>query len=385
MAREARCDLAIVGGGLAGGLIAYALSIKRPDLRIRLVEADPVLGGNHIWSFFSTDIVAEDRWIVDPFVVHDWNGYSVRFPAYARDFGARYNSIRSRDYNTRLRALLPQGTILQARAVRLTATTVALEGGKTLTARGVIDARGPAHMNLLDNGWQKFVGQEYRTSTPHGLTEPIIMDATVDQIDGYRFVYVLPLAKDRIFVEDTYYSDSPVLDRQAVRQRLTRYTDEQGWSIAEVLHEEHGVLPVVLGGDFEAFWRAGTVGVAKVGSLAAMFHPTTGFSLPDAVRVAALIARAPDLSGKALHDLLYDHAQTAWNARGFYRLLDRMLFKVAAPEHRYRIMQRFYSLRPRLIERFYAGATTLVDKLRILTGKPPVPILDALKVVREKK
>ena len=384
MGARDKCDIAIVGGGLAGGLIAYALSVKRPELSVRVIEADSVIGGNHIWSFFSTDIAAQDRWIIDPFVQHQWLGYQVRFPAYKRSFGAQYNSIRSQEFDPRLRALLPADTIIHAHAKRLSNSSVTIGENQTLRARGVIDARGPAHMGLLDAGWQKFVGQEYRTVKPHGLTQPIIMDATVDQIDGYRFVYVLPLDEDRLFVEDTYYSTSSKLDRSAVRQRLTAYTDEHGWQVAEVLHEEHGVLPVLMGGDFDAFWRAGTAGVAKAGSRAAMFHPTTGFSLPDAVRVAALICKQPSLTGAALHDLLHAHARDTWRQRGFYRLLDRMLFLTSAPEKRYRVMQRFYSLRPRLIERFYAGSTTLIDKARILAGKPPVPIREALKVLREK-
>ena len=32
------CDIAIVGGGLAGGLAALALAAKRPGLDVRLVE-----------------------------------------------------------------------------------------------------------------------------------------------------------------------------------------------------------------------------------------------------------------------------------------------------------------------------------------------------------
>lgn len=384
MGRDLKCDVAIVGGGLAGGLIAYALSVKRPDLRIRLIERDATLGGNHVWSFFSTDVAPQDRWIVEPFVSHQWLGYQVRFPAHRRTLGAQYNSIRSKDFDAVLREKLPEGTIVHAAVKRLGPTTVVLANGTSLSARGVIDARGAAHLSHFKSGWQKFVGQEYRTATPHGLTQPIVMDATVDQIDGYRFVYALPFGEDRIFVEDTYYSDSPHLDPRALRQRLAAYTDAQGWSVAEVLSEEQGVLPVVLGGNFEAFWSAGIGGVGKAGARGALFHPTTGYSLPDAVRAAAMIADMPDLSGAALHDALKAMARGAWKSRGFYRMLDRMLFLTVRPEHRYRIMERFYRLRPPLIERFYAGKSTLFDRLRILTGRPPVPIHRALKVVREK-
>jgi lycopene beta-cyclase len=384
-ANAEQIDIAIVGGGLAGCLIAYGLHIKRPDLTVRVIEAAPTLGGNHVWSFFSTDIRPEHRWLVEPFVLHRWHGYQVCFPAHNRTLGAQYNTIRSQDFDQRVRALLPPETIIEAKAQRLGPTHVTLASGRQIDAGGVIDARGPARFNMIDAKWQKFVGQEYRTTKPHGLKEPIIMDATIDQIDGYRFIYVLPFADDRLFVEDTYYSDTPKLDRSALRQRLTRYTDEKGWQISEILHEEEGVLPVILGGDFEALWSGSTPGVAKAGGRAGLFHPTTGFSLPTAVRTAAMITDLSDFSGEALHRALHDHALAQWKSGGFYRMLDRMLFlDSVAPDQRYKIMQRFYRLSPRLIERFYAGTTVFLDKLRVLTGKPPVPIREAMKVIQEK-
>jgi lycopene beta-cyclase len=56
-------DLAILGGGLAGGLIALALRARRPDLRLVLVEGAETCGGNHIWSFFDSDVDTQDRWL----------------------------------------------------------------------------------------------------------------------------------------------------------------------------------------------------------------------------------------------------------------------------------------------------------------------------------
>ena len=43
------------------------------------------------------------------------------------------------------------------------------------------------------------------------------MDATVPQRDGFRFVYTLPFAPDRVLIEDTYYSDGLDLDPAALR------------------------------------------------------------------------------------------------------------------------------------------------------------------------
>jgi len=59
-------------------------------------------------------------------------------------------------------------------------------------------------------------------------------------------------------------------------------------------------------------------------------------------------------------------------------MLNRMLFHAAKPHERYKVLQRFYRLPPGLIGRFYAGESNVFDKLRILTGRPPIPIPRAL-------
>src|SRR5687768_15682553 len=56
-------DLAIVGGGLAGGLIALALRARRPELRTVVIEEARHAGGNHVWSCFETDVAPQDRWL----------------------------------------------------------------------------------------------------------------------------------------------------------------------------------------------------------------------------------------------------------------------------------------------------------------------------------
>jgi lycopene beta-cyclase len=368
MSGESRihAPLNIVGGGLAGGLIAWALSQKRPDVQVTLIERGATLGGNHVWSFFDSDIADEDRWIVAPFVSHRWDGYEVRFPGHRRVLSTAYNSIESGQFDRVLRQHLPAGS------VRL---------GEAAEPEGVaIDARGAGDLSILNLGWQKFVGRVLRVGGGHGLTRPVVMDARVEQIDGYRFVYLLPFDAQRVFVEDTYYSDTPELDVAAIGARIEVYAAAQGWHVIGQEREETGVLPVVIGGDFDAYWRS-TGDVAKAGMRAGLFHPTTGYSLPDAVRLASAIAKAPDLSAESLARLTRAHAARAWQARGFYRLLDTMLFRAAAPERRYRVLERFYRLPEPLIGRFYAGRTTLADKLRILTGKPPVPIGRALAAV----
>ncbi|MEI9853007.1 MAG: lycopene cyclase family protein [Sphingomonas sp.] len=65
-------------------------------------------------------------------------------------------------------------------------------------------------------------------------------------------------------------------------------------------------------------------------------------------------------------------------------MLAAMLFKAASPHERYRVLERFYRLDPGLIARFYAGQSTMLDRARLLAGKPPVPIARAVAAVRGK-
>ncbi|MHA6721541.1 lycopene beta-cyclase CrtY [Sphingomonas sp. RS2018] len=385
MAETITCDIAIVGGGLSGGLIALALRQRRPDLSIALIDRGQSLGGNHVWSFFGSDIARTERDLVHLLVAHVWRSYDVAFPQRRRTLPSTYYSITSERFDAIVRAALPPESILTGRKVlAVTPTSVTLGDGERVEAGGVIDCRGAADLSTLQVGWQKFLGRELVLKRPHGAERPMVMDATVDQHDGYRFVYTLPFAPDRMFVEDTYYSDTPDIDRATLAARIDTYAAAKGWRKKLVAREEAGSLPVVIGGDFEGYWASGGADMAKAGVRAGLFHPTTGYSLPDAVRTAALIAGADDLSGPALARLTHDHAARAWKARGFYRMLDAMLFRAAEPAERYRVLERFYGLDAGLVARFYAARSTLADKARVLIGRPPVPIGRAVAAIMGK-
>lgn len=377
------CDIAIVGGGLAGGLIALALAAHRPELIVRIVESGETLGGNHVWSFFDGDVAKDDRWLLTPLVCHAWPAYDVSFPAHGRTINQPYYSIESERFDAVVRKALPAEAVMTGRKVlACSPTAVVLADGDRIEAKGVIDARGPGDLSMLEVGWQKFVGRLLDVPDGHGVERPMVMDATVAQHDGYRFVYLLPFSPTQLFVEDTYYSDSATLNVGALHRRIEVYADAKGWKATPSGREEKGALPVVIGGDFDGYWRWGGAKVAKAGARAGLFHPTTGYSLPDAVRLAIRIAEAKDLSGEGLHDLTHDYARDRWNERRFYRMLDAMLFRAADPDARYKVLERFYRLHPKLIARFYAGQSTRNDKLRVLSGKPPVPLFRALRVIR---
>jgi lycopene beta-cyclase len=376
-----RFDVILVGAGLANGLIALKLKAAHPRLRVLMLERESEPGGNHTWSFHDGDLTHSQHQWLDPMVHRRWPAYCVRFPQRHRRLASGYASIRSEDFARYLSDVLGDALRCNMDVAAIEPTRVTLADGEVLNAGVVIDGRGAepsAHMAL---GYQAFLGQVVRTRAPHGQDVPIIMDASVTQGDGYRFVYVLPFTADTLLIEDTHYIDANALDTNVLRNHICAYANRQGWEIAEVLREEQGVLPITLAGDFDAFWSQASQ-QPKSGLRANLFHATTGYSLPHAVRLADRIAAMTEWSAPTVFTVIRTEAEKTWRAQRFFRLLNRMLFMAGTPDNRWRVMQRFYGLSSGLIERFYAGRLSLADKLRILSGKPPVPIGQAFAAMR---
>ncbi|WP_029590459.1 lycopene beta-cyclase CrtY [Franconibacter pulveris] len=373
-------DVILVGAGLANGLIAWRLHQRQPHLKVLLLEAGPQAGGNHTWSFHEQDLTPEQLAWLSPLVAHRWQGYDVRFPDRERTLPGAYLTITSDHFAHQLRQKLNAALRCNVSVMHVAPGEVTLDNGERLTARAVIDGRGPLLNEHIACGYQAFIGQQWRLSAPHGLERPILMDATVDQQRGYRFVYTLPLSPDTLLIEDTYYTNHPEINQAQARANIHAYAAAQGWRLESLQREERGCLPITLAGNPRAFWRS-KAGQPCSGLRAGLFHATTGYSLPQSAQLADLLAWQTDFSHPSLYALIARHAQKQWRRQRFFRLLNRMLFLAGRPEQRWRVMARFYGLSDGIIARFYAGRLTPADMARLLSGKPPVPVGEALLAI----
>lgn len=384
MSEPVRCDVLLAGGGLANGLIAWRLRQQRPGLRLLLVERGATLGGRHTWSFHETDLTpAQNAWI-SPLVDCSWPGQQVRFPGLRRRLRAGYRSIRSDGFHRELAALLGSSAWLGRGVRELHASGASLEDGTRIEADCVIDGRGFAPGPWLRMGVQRFFGLDVELTRPHDLEVPVLMDAEVEQTGGFRFFYLLPWSRRRLLIEETLYEDRPAADPEVSRQAILTYARERGLEIGSVAGEEKGVLPIPLAGEIGAAWSDLPDGVAAAGMRGGFFQATTGYSLPEAVRVADALAGRARLDGPDVAAWLREHALRHWRDQRFLRLLNRLLFEAASPAQRRAVLARFYRLPEGLIERFYAGRLRLTDRIRLLVGKPPVPIGRALRCLPER-
>lgn len=374
-----RYDAIFVGGGLASGIVGLRLKRTRPELNVLFVEAESQWGGNHTWSFHQTDISPQDQIWLRPLLSKEWSGHCVRFPKFTRGIAGSYFSIRAEDFHRVMMAELGASTRLNTRVMEIRNDGVVLASGEILYAKTVFDARGafPAHSEA--SGYQKFIGWEVELEGPHGLRTPTLMDAQVEQKEGFRFIYLLPWDTHTLLVEDTRYSSDPDLYTETMRADFTEYCNKRGWKVKRVVREERGCLSIPLT-EKELRQHPNTLdsSVFRLGVRAGHFQPTTGYSLPYAVRLANLLGNVRAWEATQVAETIVGFEQAQLRFQRFSLFLNRMLFRGAGEAERYKILERFYSLSQALIERFYSGESAWSDKARILLGRPPIPVRRAL-------
>ena len=381
--------MVILGAGLSGLLTAWRCLELNPKLKITLIDANSEIAGDHTWSFNLNDIDTELQKWVRPFIAHQWEAYDVKFPTRQRTLNITYCTGNSETLKSCVRPLIDSGRLtlkLNSRVQDINEDTVFLEGGEEIQSALILDARGfePNPERYL--GYQKFVGHVIRTEQPHGVERPIIMDATVRQLGGYRFVYCLPYSDTELLVEDTYYTDGADMKSQEVDARIRDYIESQlNITSYEVARRETGILPITIA------IKPDVYAPMSIGIRGGYYHAVTGYSFPDAAKVAdklahqilSLVNGGQKITNRNLQLAMQNMQREHYSAERFFRLLNRMLFRAAKPQERYMVLQRFYGLGEGLIERFYAGDLTWRDKVRILIGKPPVPVFKALQNLSE--
>lgn len=350
----------ILGGGLWGGLLAYRLKQTYPNLEFKIFEQEEKLGGNHTWSFHGSDLSQESLMWLKPFLVKTWKNINLNFSSKSYRFTDEYHSITSERFHDVISLTLkPNQLILNENK---SIEEALAESSFVVDARNIFSCEKTAY--------QKFYGLLVELEKAHDLDAPILMDATVEQKDGYRFIYYLPWDETKILLEDTRYSSNPNVDIQQFREDLFHVADQRGWKIKNIVRDESGSLPIPL-------TRPHVNKLDRVINLAGIFHDTTGYSLPDAVRLIERMVNAEFLF-QNLRDVVEKYNQEKEGNRQGFRLLNRVMFEVCDPEDRYKVFEYFYRLPHPVIQRFYKGDLRIIDWIRFFVGWPPVSPLKVM-------
>jgi len=254
-------------------------------------------------------------------------------------------------------------------------TVVATER-RAYKARFVFDGRGlPPGSPLFeearrDSAWvpQRFVGLRIRTARP--VFDPEVcklMDFSVGQGRGLRFVYVLPFGAREALVENVYLSETnlPLAEH---RMEIFAYLESvYGLRPDEYVidGEERGYIPMT---DYKFPRRVGERAYS-IGMLGGGSRPSTGYTFVRIQRYCRALAAA------LVHG---EEPPNRTDSRRF-GVLDAIFlrFMLRHPERCPEVYARMFAgVPPESLVRFLTEKSTPADELRLIQALPKTPFLE---------
>ncbi len=385
-------DVIIAGGGLSGGLLALRLALAHPNLRILLLEREKTLGGNHTWGFQTSG--DPEPWLL-PLITRSWDQFDVRFPKTDKSIPVRHCVIRSPDFHAGISRLLGTGVRLGCGVSSISDTGVVTTTGETLRAPLVVDATGIHRDQIEKNrffeapcGWMKYIGFDLKLKSAHGLKLPVLMDARVPQMDGFRYLSITPIDDTTLFIQECYLSSNSDLNTERISRSILAYAERNGWEVAtgsEInIHREQTAIPLPL----QTFPKDLAMTAAKsvliegedfvdrqpiqISAAQGWYHSTSGQAISDATRIADFIASRPQLrTGPVRAELRHFRANWVEQQR-FFRMFNRLVFQASESSLRHVAFDRLMGLKEDVVGRFLSGTSTKSDAAKIWGTRPPV-------------
>ncbi len=246
---------------------------------------------------------------------------------------------------------------------------------RTYTADYVLDGRGllPGSQVFEEARkkarWvpQRFLGLRLRTNRP--VFDPevcTLMDFSVSQDPGPRFMYVLPFGEHEALVENVYLADGKT-SREEHYAELSEYLDDRyglGPGDYTVDGEERGYIPMT---DYRFPRRLGERAYS-IGMLGGETRPSTGYTFLRIQRYCRSLAESLVQYGSAPRNV---HP-------GRLNLLDGIFLRymLEHPEKLPEIYRRMFAgLGPEYLIRFLTERSTPADELRLVIALPKAPFI----------
>ncbi len=281
-------EVLIVGAGVSSLLLAQSLLRHRACESIRIVGPRLPLAPHRLsyWSAAPTpfDAFADACWTsISVFA----DGRGLRLPLSE----LRYRTFRGQAWADAVRTELSASgnvefveqtvTGVERRLVRPSVRCGRTHLFADWVFTSVPDAERPV-------AWQRFLGWEILLEDRElDLESPTLLDFRTPAAGDLRFIYALPLASRRLFVEHVSYQ--PADHEAGLRAYLEDVVGTKQWSISD---REGGATPL-----FPAPALRGDDRIVPIGVRAGMAKSSTGYALIRMWRDAERIAQSLALSG----------------------------------------------------------------------------------------
>lgn len=378
--RNIRYEYVILGAGCAGLSLCYYLLKQGVTEPILILDQKNEFADDRTWCFWDVEPtpfshLASKRW-------NSWTLHVDGEKVEQRTTLHPYQCITAADF---YRAALDRIASYKNVTLRLGEPVEAYKEHddetyvstlqNTYTARYVFDGRGlPPGSPVFEEArrrsvWvpQKFLGLRLRSKEPVFDPERCkLMDFSVNQERGLRFVYVLPFSEREALVENVYLSEAEI-SIEGHRSELEEYLAAvYGLSPEDYVvdEEERGYIPMT---DY-AFPRKLGDRAYSIGMLGGQTRPSTGYTFLRIQRYCEALARGV-VSG--------DGAPGRIEASR-YKLLDKIFlrFMKEHPEECPAVYSRmFRGLPPDTLVRFLTEKSSPLDELRLILAMPKMPFL----------
>ncbi|WGS66221.1 lycopene beta-cyclase CrtY [Enterobacteriaceae bacterium ET-AT1-13] len=359
-------DIIFIGAGLSNSLIA--LNLLKKNLKVLIIDSNNKLNNNHTWSFFENIIFKNKKNCINKLIFNKWNYYKIKFPNYTKIFKNNYFCIKSNFFFNYLKKKLKQNLILNTYITNYGKNFVQLSNGNILYCNLIIDGRGYYPKKNEKLGMQLFLGQEWILKKPHNLIYPIIMDSTICQKKSFHFIYIIPLSKYNLLIEDTHYINNNIFKTNLLRNNIFKYIKKKNWIIKKLKSEEQGIIPIKLKNYKNKIFK----NIILNGLKGNFFHATTGYSLYISLILSNKILKINNLNYKKILNEFNYLSKNIYKNQKKYILLNKIFFLLINTNKRYKLIQKFYNLPEILIKKFYIEKINCFDIIKFMSFKPPI-------------
>ena len=335
----------ILGGGFWGGLLAWRLKETLPGINFKLYAENSTLGHHGSCSFRESDCEESMKWL-NPLISQSWGQHHIKCGTFEKWITNPYHLMESNHFHEVIHEKLGDSLILN----NPMNVEFALQSGSF-----VIDTRNICHYKK--GAYRKWVSLEVELSEDHHLIAPVIFDNAIDQSESARYLYYLPINSRRLLIKDFRISETKRIDIEETRNGLMNSMKHKGWRVEKIIKEDFGAVEFPLAPP--VIRQEG-----RVINLAAIFHDTTGCSIPSATRLIDRMVKTSFRFGE-LKEVVKNFRKEEEADRKFFRFLNSQLLEMNDS----RILEAVYNQPYSLVERFSRGKLTMLDRSRITVGR----------------
>ncbi len=292
--RELR-DIGVLGSGPAA--LALADAAARRGASVTLIAPSPKAGWQPNYCLWADELPPAFA----PAVEHVWPEVGVATPIREHRLRRSYLKLHTDAFQQLLwhRLLEADAEVIGEAASEVEhdrdETRVTLGSGDVARVRVLVDASGPG---------TRFTRRVHARPPAHQIAYGVLLDAPGHRVDVERatlmdfrpavqdaveppsFLYLLPLSRERVFLEETSLAHRPGVAPALLRTRLQARLRALGLQDANVVSEEHCAIPMGLG------LPSTGQRVVSYGAAASMVHPASGYSIAHVLRKAEPVADA---------------------------------------------------------------------------------------------